>query len=105
METKRKKNKDFMHISDILNKVVKTCRPETDEEMEGIWSLWKDVIGKTIAENAQPEALKGDILLVHVSSSVWMQQLRFLKKDIIDKINAASGKERIKEIKFKIGPI
>lgn len=94
-----------MHIGDILNKVVKTCRPETDKEMEGIWSLWEDVIGKTIAENARPQALKGSILLVHVSSSVWMQQLRFLEKDIIHKINAASDKKPIEEIKFKIGPI
>lgn len=94
-----------MHIGGILNKVVKTCRPETDEEMKGIWSLWENVIGKTIAENARPQALKGNILLVHVSSSVWIQQLRFLEKDIIRKINAASGKKPIKEIQFKIGPI
>jgi predicted nucleic acid-binding Zn ribbon protein len=105
MGTKKEKNKELMHIGDILNKVIKICRPETNGEIGKIGSLWNSVIGKVITDNAQPAALKGNLLLVHVSSSVWMQQLQFLKKDIIDKINAAAGKKWIEEIKFKIGPI
>jgi predicted nucleic acid-binding Zn ribbon protein len=42
---------------------------------------------------------------VNVTSSTWMHQLQFLKKDIIKQINHALGKELVEEIKFKIGPI
>ncbi|KKK55968.1 hypothetical protein LCGC14_3069230, partial [marine sediment metagenome] len=40
-----------------------------------------------------------------VNSSTWIQQLRFLKKDLIAKINDALGKEMVSEIKFKIGSL
>ncbi|MDO8785420.1 MAG: DUF721 domain-containing protein, partial [Syntrophales bacterium] len=49
--------------------------------------------------------LKGTTLFVKVSSSVWMQQLHFLKEEIIEKINQALGGTTIKNIFFSIGEI
>jgi len=103
---KRKKNKEFSHIGDVIKHIIgtgKTARP--DAEMLEIWRLWEGIVGKAIAGNARPAAFKGDILLVNVASSPWMQQLQFLKKDIVNKINAAFGKQLVREIKFKIGSI
>jgi len=45
------------------------------------------------------------MLYVTVSSSPWLQQLRFLEKDLIGKINLALGEEFVDEIKFKVGAI
>ena len=73
--------------------------------MTQIWSLWDSAVGEMIAENAQPAAIKDKLLIVHATSSSWVQQLQFLKKDIIKKLNAAYGKELVEEIKFKIGPV
>jgi predicted nucleic acid-binding Zn ribbon protein len=67
--------------------------------------LWDRVVGAPIAGNAKPAAFKGRILLVHVTSSTWIHQLQFLRKDIIEQLNRALGKELIEEIKFKIGPV
>ncbi len=71
--------------------------------MTRIWALWDKTMGMAIAENARPAAFKGQLLVVQVASSPWMQQLQFLKKDIIQKLNIALGKELVQEIKFKIG--
>ncbi len=101
-----KKNiKEFEHIGGIIKKVLKTCRHESDEELSQIWSLWDNIVGEAIAENARPAAFKGKLLLVHVTSSVWIHQLQFLKNSIIVKVNDTLGKELIEEIKFKIGPV
>lgn len=103
---KRKKNKEFSHIGDVIKQIIgagQTVRP--DAEMLEIWRLWEGIVGQTIADNARPAAFKGDILLVNVTSSPWMQQLQFLKKDIVQKINTAFGKQLVKEIKFKIGSL
>lgn len=102
---KREKNKEFTHIGNILNTVIRSCRLGTDSGMTQIWSLWNSAVGDLIAENAQPAAIKGSHLIVHATSSSWVQQLQFLKKDIIKKINTAYGKDLVEEIKFKIGPI
>ena len=61
------------------------------------------VVGPPISDNAKPFAVKGSILLVHVSSSAWLHQLRFLKADLLKKLNHSLTNERIEDIKFKIG--
>jgi predicted nucleic acid-binding Zn ribbon protein len=103
--TKSNKNREFVHIGDIINSVLKTCRHDSDEELSRVWSLWESAVGDIIAKNTKPEAFKGKLLLVHVNSTPWMHQLQFLKKDIINKVNQALGKELVQDIKFKIGPI
>ncbi len=101
-----KKKKELSHVGTYINSILNTCRTSRpDVEMTRIWSLWDETIGMTIAENARPAAFKGKVLLVHVTSSPWMQQLQFLKKDLIQKLNIALGKELVAEIKFKIGSI
>ena len=102
---KSKKNGEFVHIGDIINSVLKTCRRGCDEELSQVWSLWKSAVGDVIAKNTKPEAFKGALLLVHVTSPTWIHQLQFLKKDIINKVNQALGKELVQDIKFKIGPV
>jgi predicted nucleic acid-binding Zn ribbon protein len=101
------KNKpELTHVGTFISNILNTCRSNRpDIEMTKIWSLWQEAIGPTIAENARPAAFKGKVLLVNVTSSPWMQQLQFLKQDIIRKLNSALGKEMITEIKFKIGSL
>ncbi|MFO7560515.1 MAG: DUF721 domain-containing protein [Desulfobacterales bacterium] len=102
MKTQNKQN--LSHIGTVINDVLNQCRKERpDSDMTRIWALWDKTMGMTIAENARPAAFKGQLLVVQVASSPWMQQLQFLKKDIIQKLNSALGKELVQEIKFKIG--
>ena len=102
---KRKNVEEFEHIGNIIGSVLKTCRDDFDENLAQVWGLWDRAVGDSIAKNARPEAFKGNLLLVNVTSSTWMHQLQFLKTDIIKQINHALGKELVNEIKFKIGPI
>jgi predicted nucleic acid-binding Zn ribbon protein len=99
------KRSDFVHIRSILDDVLKPYQSGPDFELKEVWRLWDEAVGKTIAENARPAAFKGQLLMVHVSSSAWIHQLQFLKNDLITKLNMALGKPLIEEIKFKIGPL
>jgi len=103
---KNSKNiEEFVHIGNIIGSVLKTCRNDFDENLAQVWSLWDRAVGDGIAKNTRPAAFKGTLLLVNVTSSAWMHQLQFLKNDIIKQINQSLGKDLVKEIKFKIGPI
>ena len=97
--------KEFEHIGNIIGNVLKACRNDFDENLAQVWGRWDEAVGNGIAKNARPAAFKGNLLLVNVTSSTWMHQLQFLKNDIIKQINQTLGKELVKEIKFKIGPI
>jgi predicted nucleic acid-binding Zn ribbon protein len=102
---KDKKDNNVKHIGAVIQNVLKTYQCESDGHLAQVWHLWNSTVGETIAANAQPEAFKGRILLVNVTSSVWLQQLRFLKENIINNINDALGETFVEEIKFKIGPV
>ena len=103
MKRKRPKGQ-FEHIGPIIETLVKTYRRESDTQLVRIWDLWDDVLGEPIVQNARPAAFKGKILLVHVTSPVWIHQLQYLKQEMIAKLNAALGKNLISDLKFKIGP-
>ncbi len=105
MDEKPKKSSPALPIGSILPDVIRTCRREKDTAMTAVWDVWNHTVGATLAENAQPAAFKGRLLLVHVSSSVWVHQLQFMKAELIEKINAACGKDLIGDMSFKIGPL
>jgi predicted nucleic acid-binding Zn ribbon protein len=99
------KKSELTHLSSILSSAIANCRPADDTGMLKIWDIWDIAVGERIAKNARPAAFKGDLLIVHVNSSVWMQQLGFLKTEIIAKLNEFLSEGSVREIRFKIGPL
>lgn len=92
-------------LATILQRAIQASRIDVDLDTHRLWQQWKDVVGAAIAENTRPEAIKGKLLLVNVSSAPWMQQLQFLKPELIEKLNESFGKEVVGDIRFKIGPV
>lgn len=88
-----------------MQKTLEASSIDVDLNLYRLWERWTDLVGLTIAENARPAAIKGGLLLVHVSSAPWMQQLHYLKGELMEKLNSALGKESVKDIRFKIGPV
>lgn len=95
--------KKFTHIGDILRQTLQACRPETNDYLARVGACWPELVGETLLEHSRPAAMKGRTLLVHVHSSVWLQEMRFLKTDLIDRINQSAGPPGVKDIKFKVG--
>jgi predicted nucleic acid-binding Zn ribbon protein len=89
----------------VLDKSLKRLQlsPRLDEY--GIWPVWGEVVGKTIARNAQPERIRNGTLLVKVASPVWMQQLQYMKDMISAKLNQRVRAEVVKNIFFVVGTI
>ncbi len=104
MQRKKRKAK-FVHIGSVIGDVLKKYRHQTDAELVRVWQVWDSIVGNVIAQNAKPAAIKGRILLVHVTSSSWIHQLQFLKKEMIAKLNDALGKTLIDDLKFKVGAL
>ena len=97
--------KKLIQIGNIIDSVLRTCRRETNEELFKVWDIWESIVGEFIAENAKPAAFKKDILLVHVTGPIWIQQLQFFKKNIIININKMLGKVLVGDIKFVVGTL
>jgi hypothetical protein len=101
----RRSKEGLMGIRPILEKALKKFDLEIRIKEGKIWEVWDNVVGSTVARNAQPESIRGRVLFVIVSSSAWMQQLQFLKEKIIEKLNQSLGKTLVKSISFRLGTL
>ena len=101
----KRSSTDFVHIGQLLSAVLDACAGAGDMQLPRIWQMWPQVVDQAVAQNTRPAAMKGDLLLVHVSSSPWIHRLQFLKQDIITQLNTAMGKTAVRDMTFKIGPL
>ena len=92
-------------LGEILDKSLKRLdlSPRLDEY--GVWPIWNDIVGATIARNAQPEKIRNGTLFVKVSGATWMQELQYMKEMISQKLNQSLRREVVKNIFFFVGKL
>jgi hypothetical protein len=101
----RKTPQPIDRVGDVLSHSLKRLELSSRLDEYGVWPIWNDVVGKTIAINAQPEKIRNGTLFVKVTSPVWMQQLQFMKQMIAEKLNQRLKREIVKNIFFVVGRI
>ncbi len=100
---KRYSQRRLQSIGEILFSVLKK-RGMADKLAESaLIKLWPKAVGPQIAAQTEPETLRSGTLFVKTTSSVWVQQLHFMKEDIRRKMNELAGRTAIKEIHFTVG--
>jgi len=92
-------------VADLLSTLLRGTPAEQRLKEGEIWLVWNDAVGSRIAAHAAPAAFREGTLTLHVDSAPWLQQLNFLKKELIAKVNAALGQEMVKDIYLKGGKV
>jgi predicted nucleic acid-binding Zn ribbon protein len=65
--------------------------------------VWKTLVGEQLNNKTRVGQLKRNVLEVFVSSSAVNQQLSFKKAQLVQQLQQKLPKEKIKNIRFKIG--
>jgi len=97
------KAKNLNHISHVLESSFKDIGLKARLTEYRICKEWRKAVGAKIAKKAQPSNLIRKTLYVTVVTSTWMQELKFLSAQIVEKLNTLIGEECIEDINFKIG--
>jgi len=92
-------------MGDFLPKVLSKKKILLDILDHRILDTWRKAVGPQISAQTYPFKFKNNILFVNVSTPAWMQQLSFMKQEIMDKVNPDWKREEIKNIYFAIGDI
>jgi len=100
---RRRKQTQLQSIGEVLFSVLKKRGMTSKIEENALVKLWPKAVGPQIASKTKPDCLRGGTLFVKTISSVWVQQLHFIKEEIREKLNKLSGKSAIKEIRFLVG--
>ncbi len=101
----RKKNHQIKlhHISEILLSLLKKRGMASKIEENALLRLWPKAVGPQIILHTKADAVRNGILFVKTISSVWVQQLYFMKEEIRQKLNQLAGKNIINDIRFSVG--
>lgn len=97
--------KAFSSISPVLKSLAQSFGWEKGIATALLENRWNEVVGEAIASHTHPEEIRFDVLQIRVDSAVWLHELSFLKKALIEKINRFLGKNGIRSVHFKIGPL
>jgi len=101
----QEQKKEPVHIKSIISDVLKKYRNDKRTNLFEISEIWKSTVGPMIANDTRPWKIKGNELEVHVSGPSWLQQLSYMKNDIIKKLNESLGEQVIKSIRFSVAHI
>jgi predicted nucleic acid-binding Zn ribbon protein len=101
---RRKHSQTRLHpIGEILFAALEKKGLAAKLEENALMKLWPKAVGEQIAAQTQPDSWRGGTLFVKTTSSVWVQQLHFMKEDIRRKLNELAGKTAVREILFTVG--
>lgn len=71
-------------------------------DQHALFLQWEEIVGADLAERAQPDCIRGDVLWLRVVDSVWMQQLSLQKPALLALLNGGREGEGVKDIRFRL---
>ncbi|MDH4322351.1 MAG: DUF721 domain-containing protein [Desulfobulbaceae bacterium] len=98
------KSKKPENVGNLLGDLFARRNWQERFHMHALFSFWDEVVGEEIALRAQPDLIRGTVLWLRVSDSIWMQHLHLAKNLLMEKVNTRLGGEMISDIRFRIDP-
>jgi hypothetical protein len=95
----------FDSVSSVLTGLARRLGLDAKLLEQRLRRRWPEVVGEHIGTHTRPEQIRFKKLYVTVESSVWLQQLMFLKPALVDKINAEAAREVVTDLVFRVGDI
>jgi len=87
-------------------RLLKGVYPAPDQyEAAKVFAWWSRSVPPRILEHARPVRLSRGVLIVHVSSSVWANELHYLADDLLARVRESAPTAGIQKIRFQVGPL
>jgi predicted nucleic acid-binding Zn ribbon protein len=90
----------FTALRSILEKVLQDQDYKGDIEAYNVFSQWNMIVGEKVAAHTRPSRISGDVLYVQVDDHLWLAQLRYMKHDILRKIDRHIKPDLFKDVKL-----
>lgn len=97
--------KEPVKIGNILSVFWRNNTPNAMSNWFRIISIWPKIAGINIAKRARPLKVAGKTLYLTVETSAWMEELKYIKEDIIKKTNNELQYTAVEDIIFRLGKI
>ena len=91
-------------VGTILQRVLADLRMDRRQAETEIVRAWNNLIDPILTVHAQPTGLHQGTLFVTIDSSVWRDEIvRYRRKEILDRLQHAFGRDLIARISYRLG--
>jgi predicted nucleic acid-binding Zn ribbon protein len=88
-------------IATALDRLTSTLAPTST--LARVQEVWERTTGPAVAASARPTAERDGVLTVTCEAAVWAQELDLMGVELIPRLNAALGSDRITELRCRTG--
>ncbi|MCK5236989.1 MAG: DUF721 domain-containing protein [Deltaproteobacteria bacterium] len=82
-----KKSKRSTRVSEVMKSGLEDLALGVRLREYRLFQAWSSIVGETLADKVQPQRLFRDTLYLTASSTAWITELRYLKLELLEKIN------------------
>jgi hypothetical protein len=97
------KRPGLIAIPDVLGQLLKSHGLEIRMLEYTLQRHWPEIVGEHIGHHTWPESIRHRKLYLIAENSVWLQQLRFLKPELLAKLSSCIGGDAITDIVLRVG--
>ena len=90
----------FTPLKKVLESVMRQKDFTDDIEAYSIFGQWEAIVGAKLAAHTKPARVSGNVLYVEVNDHLWFAQLKYMKADMLGRIERAIKPGVFKELKF-----
>ena len=85
-----------------IDRLLRSFRQGDRATTVTVFSRWTELVGEAVAQHVRPLKLDRGVLVVQVDDPAWATQMKFLERDLLDRLTAAgSGPVERVEIRVK----
>jgi len=88
-------------IKTIMSDYFKGTNLKEINQAINISTIWKNIVGNTIAKNTEIQKFKNGKITVKTSNPIWRNELIFQKEDLLNRLKKEEPELNIKEIEFR----
>ncbi len=99
----RKIPSPFTPLSAVVEHFIRNRGLEGKQREYNLHNQWDAIVGEPISSHTRPDTIRFGTLHVLVDNSAWLQQLTFLKPELMRKVESYLGEGVIKNIVLRLG--
>ncbi len=87
-------------VKEILPQMAASLTGRREYQSHLLFHHWQEIAGENVARHVRPARLDFSVLYLAADAPAWANELRYMERTLIDKINAFVCRELVKEIRF-----
>ena len=95
----------FEKVTDILPRMLQSFGQKKKYKEYLLFFYWERIVGEAIAGHVHPVRLSFHTLLLAADAPAWADTLKYMQKEIIDKINAFVCERLVMDLRFTISTV